>query len=178
VLGIAGVTPATLANANLEVANHKFDSRFEVSVHADRCGRVRLVGNDYGGAVCAIKYQPGSSFAVDLSVEGGDFRRVTGASVGTAMIAVDQVTGVGRLRLSGDHVGVTTPWTSIVANLPASVNNQLLSNRRMLMGGVPTSGILGDIVELQSPVAGGVDSYRCTAGGPTATWKARTGLAA
>lgn len=178
ILGIAGVTPNMLDNANLEVVSHKFDSRFAASVFADRCGRVRLIGNQYGGTVAAVKYQSGAAYAVDVTVEGGDFRHVSGASVGTAVAVVDQVAGIGRLRLHGDHTGVKTPWVSVVANLPSTVYNQLYSNRRMLMDSVPASGVLGDIVELRAPAAGSADSYRCTTPGPTATYKTRTALAA
>jgi hypothetical protein len=139
---------------------------------------VRLVSNQYGGRIAAVKYQSGAAYALDVTVEGGEFRAVTGASIGTAVAVIDQVSGIGRLRLHGEHSGVKTPWVSISANLPSTVYNQLYSNRRMLMDSVPASGILGDIVELRAPVAGSTDSYRCTVPGPSASYKPRTALAA
>ncbi len=179
ILGTAGVPLTNLDNTSLDVVNHKFDSRFQVSVTADRCGRVRLLDNDYGGRAYAIRYQSGAAYAVDVSVWGGDFRRVSGASVGTAADAtVDQSSGVGYLRLAGDQVGVKTPWVNISGGLFSGSNKQVYSSRRMTMTALPVSGILGDIVELQEPAAGAVDSWRCTVPGPQATWKARTSLAA
>jgi len=79
ILGTPGVTPQARGNAALEVDRHKFDARFEMSVDADRCGRVRLVDNDYGGTLCAIRYRDDGPYALDISIEGGDFRRVKGA---------------------------------------------------------------------------------------------------
>ena len=182
ILGTSGVTPATLDNANLEIIGHKFDSRFATSVYANQCGRVRLVDCRYGGTIAAVKYQSGAATAVDLSVEGGDYRKVSGASIGTSMATVDQVAGIGYLRLTGTHVGVVSPWVSISGALPSTSDNQVYSNRRMIMAATPTKGIKGDIIDLQAPTAGAVDSYRCTAGpttaGGSATWKARTTLAA
>lgn len=172
ILTIPGVTPALLDNANLEVVGCRFDSRFATSVFANQCGRARLAFNSYGGKTAAIKYQPGAATAVDLSVEGGDFRRVTGASIGTILTAIDQIAGVGRLRLHGEHVGVITPWVAVSGGIAASTYNQLFSNRRMLMDATPASGILGDIVEIRAPAAGTIDSYRCTVPGAAATWSA------
>lgn len=81
IVGLPGESPAVLDNAFLHVEHHKFDARFETSVYADRCGRVSLIENDYGGTSCAIKYRPGAPEALELSVSGGDFRRVKGTKI-------------------------------------------------------------------------------------------------
>lgn len=166
---------ANISDQKLTVRNCRFDKRAQGSVKASRCGTAILENNDYAGAEAAVHYGVTSGNAMDVTISGGNFARVSGAAVRGAWGVIDQLTTIGYARLTGNWTGVVKPIGSSSGTLGPSFNNQIISNRRMVMAALPTSGAIGDMVELQQPVEGRPDSYRCTSSSAAApSWRMLT----
>jgi hypothetical protein len=161
-----------VSDQRLSISGCRFDPRCEISVFANRCGTVSLSGNRYGGRTAAIKTGVSANKGIDLTVSGGDFSRVTGAALSGGWIDADQVATVAYYRLSGDWTGVATPFSNWSGAPTVARNNQIVSNRRMLLPALPVAGLVGDIVELQQPAEGKPDQYRCIVSSASgATWR-------
>jgi hypothetical protein len=170
--------PADVDKFRLTFNNCKFDKRAQGSINALRNGTWFLNHNHYGGTTTAVQVGVTVGFASDVTINGGNFRDVTGSAVRGVWLAVDQVTTLAYLRMFGDWIGVTTP-VSTASGSTADTDNWLRNARRMVMTALPAGGLKGDILELTSPAAGSADSYRCTASSASAaTWKIRTTLGA
>jgi hypothetical protein len=185
--GSTGVPPAHIGDSVLEIINHAFDPRFEISVYAERCGTVKIIGGELAGRSAAVHYVSGTTAigqALDCTIDSPDVSKVTGALITGSWNDVDQSAAKAYLRLRGEWKGYNGQPLVTNANSTPTVSRaqlQIKSNRRVLAGATPASGLLGDIVELEGPaLAGGsTDSYRCTVSDASAaTWNARTALAA
>jgi hypothetical protein len=171
-------TVANIAKSRLTFNNCRFDPRAQGSASCSRNGTWIFNNCTFGGTTAAINYSITASNGLDVTVNGGDFRAVTGAAIRGTWTATDQSTTIAWLRLRGDWISVVAPVATNTGTMTA-IDNQLVNSRRMLMTALPAGGLRGDIVELTNPSAGAIDSYRCTASSASAaTWKARTTLAA
>ncbi|MDQ3139475.1 MAG: hypothetical protein M3Q15_01965, partial [Pseudomonadota bacterium] len=169
------VPAANISDQRLTVRNCRFDRRAQGSVKASRCGTAVLENNDYGGIEAAVYYGVSTGNAIDLTISGGNFARVAGSAVRAGWAAADQSTTIAYARLTGTWTGAGNPIANASGTLGPPFNNQIISNRRMLMAALPPSGAIGDIVELQQPLEGRPDSYRCAASSATApSWRMLT----
>lgn len=160
--GSLASSAAVYRNWNWEVTDCEFDPRLQSSVDCYRNGTWVLRRNKYGGTLNAIRWGATAGNGVSVTVDGGDYSAVTGAALRFfgSLPATDAT-----LTLIGEHFGAAAS----VINKEAGGNftNSLIgihNTRRVIAASVPSSGIAGDILMLNSSnaAAGSPTEYVCT----------------
>jgi hypothetical protein len=163
-------TAANIAKFRATFNNCRFDKRAQGSVSCQRNGTWQLNDCTFGGTLAAISYGVTAGNGIDVTVNGGNFSAVTGASVRGTWTVVDQSTSIAWLRMSGDWIGVTTP-VATSTGATAGADNQLVNTRVMPMAATPAGGLKGDVIEIP-PTDGKPDQYRCvTSSASAATFR-------
>ena len=137
--------------------NCRFDERAENSIRAYRNGEWELKNNVYGGSVSAIDIGASSGFYAKLTVDGGDFSKVSGSAFGLT------VSGTHQLILLGNHIGINASKYMIHAGVIG--NFVYYSARHIISFDEPIDGLVGD------RYVKGSDIKICSNHGSPATWK-------
>lgn len=137
-----------------------FDERATTAIRLDRMGTVNLKNNTYSGTEQAILWADTSTATTRVTIDGGDFSKVTGLGFKSALTNNPE----SLITLKGDWVGQNAlSWDSISGNF-SSFGGRIFNTRvSNLVDALPSSALAGDRINTTSDTSlGSVTQYICT----------------
>lgn len=169
VAGLEAYAVGAAYRAEFTISNSYFDPRTEASVSTSRNGTYVLRDNVYGGTGYAINIGTTAGQFSDVTIDGGDFRAVTGEGIRASWLSADQVTTISRARLTGVHHGDAAAKIVTVSGTMTNADNWFYNDRTVLVSSLPTDGLRGDRVKLGTVAYGTTNDYTCTVPSATGT---------